>query len=74
MVLAQLEPEEQAVEAPVSNLVVKLGWLSLAVALAILPRSPCRHSELGVFEKSFERSRNDALEHFWVEDPCHHRV
>ncbi len=50
MVLAQLEPKEQAVEVPASNLVVKLGWLWLAVALAILPRSPCRYSEPGVFE------------------------
>ena len=50
MVLAQLEPEEQAVEVLASNLVVKLGWLSLAVALAILPRSPCRYSKPRVCE------------------------
>lgn len=74
MVLAQLEPEEQAVEGPASNFVVKLGWFSLAVALAILPRSPCRHSEPGVFDWSFERSHNDASEHLWAEavGPCHH--
>lgn len=63
-------------EVPASNLVVKLGWLWLVVALAILPRSPYQYSEPGVFEWSFERSHNDASEHLWVEvgDPCHHRV
>ena len=63
-------------EAPASNLVVNLGWLLLVVVLVILPRSPCRYSEPGIFEYSFERSHNDALEHLSVEagGPCHHRV
>lgn len=53
-------------EVPASNLVVKLGWLWLVVALAILPRSPYQYSKPGVFEWSFERSHNDASEHLWV--------